>query len=113
MPVRAKAIGTLTRLISGKRWNALDNSPAFWRAHDRAAKVYEDLIESIDWQRISIEAEGHMWAREDADERTEAGDGIDPKITGLDIKCALLADDTWVDWKEHVEREHRLERSNG
>lgn len=118
MPVRDKVVGRAVKELYG--WTHFNNLKltAYKGDQEYDGKVYDEdfnridklwvsIIDSIDWNRVMLEATT----------RHIALDHSDPRV-GACHECvqeALLACRTWQDWKNdaYAPRSRRCERCNG
>lgn len=111
MPVRVKAVSTALRSTHKRmHFNNLDWTATvddevmtrdefdkrFW---DPADKVFVQVVDSIDWSRVFIEAQSrHIALGHDDEDRHSF-----PRTEDICPEClceALLAGDTFMDWTE-------------
>lgn len=114
MPVRDKAIAALARALDGPvlfnvdgtvKLGAREMTPDEF--YERYGGAYIQMIDSIDWNRVLLEANSRHYALEHTDHvEVEDGRGIGIAIVCPECVCeALLAPDTGgripTDWQEH------------
>lgn len=114
MPVRTKAVSTALRAIlkperlsfNNVSWTAQVNDEVmtrddfdarFW---DPADEAFVEVVDSIDWGRVFIEAQSrHIALGHDDEDRYSF-----PRTEDICPEClceALLAGDTYMDWKRN------------
>lgn len=111
MPVRAKAIGELaSALHKSVVYNNVDltvkvdghyrDRDRFWEKHEKA---YDQMVKSIDWNRVLLETSTLHMVRQEKDSAHRALDYGD-EVCGSCVMYAMLADKTWPDWEGLAEK---------
>lgn len=119
MPVRSKAVDRALRLAMGDRSYHFNNQKMtatvdgevmareefdekYWNPVER---IYETVVDSIDWNRVMLEASarhGELTDHPELDpehDKRNVGDAYDDVLCPECLCEALLADDTMVNWK--------------
>lgn len=130
MPVRSKAVATIFSLLMGDQPYHFNNLPGHATATvngvvmpreefdekymDPIERVFERVVDSIDWNRVMLEALSRHLALEKDPDHDPRGVGADwDDLLCPECLCeALLADDTIVSWKDRPKapRYHEPER---
>ena len=88
------------------------SEPDYWEIHQQYDELYQELIRSIDWQRVNLQTWSHAYWRAELESRGSDLGEVDESLKQVDYLAALLTLRTYPSEWEAIDQELGLNDGN-